>query len=138
MQDMQAAGLFQSTLPRGSDILTCGALKNEGNFNPRSLAGATIRRFLSRRCKYDFNPRSLAGATIFLTSCKQVRELFQSTLPRGSDGSIDDKTGVITSISIHAPSRERRLVFEHFQRMCGISIHAPSRERHIDLWCSEK
>ena len=32
-------------------------------------------------------------------------------------------------ISIHAPSRERRLLFDHFQAMCGISIHAPSRER---------
>ena len=40
-------------------------------------------------------------------------------------------------ISIHAPSRERRLLFDHFQAMCGISIHAPSRERHnLPLCCS--
>ena len=53
-----------------------------------------------------FNPRSLTGATLF-----------------------DENYVVMEYISIHAPSRERRLLFDHFQAMCGISIHAPSRER---------
>ena len=33
------------------------------DFNPRSLAGATLSNFLSYRDLSDFNPRSLAGAT---------------------------------------------------------------------------
>ena len=140
---------FQSTLPRGSDRLSVTPTQTQRNFNPRSLAGAT------------------------LTSCRRsVKLSFQSTLPRGSDL---DKGWVYRTcaISIHAPSRER-LQFDDFilaiqyfnprslagatpnvsanQKRCCyfnprslagatrgrfycfrylfISIHAPSRERH--------
>ena len=55
------------------------------NFNPRSLAGATILLLQCFRLRYYFNPRSLAGAT------KAVRV---------SSNEFE--------ISIHAPSRERR------------------------------
>ena len=77
--------LFQSTLPRGSDLSKgwkprrryyfnprslAGATGNirqlsiiSSNFNPRSLAGATRLISLMRRRKQYFNPRSLAGAT---------------------------------------------------------------------------
>ena len=76
---------FQSTLPRGSDASALIKPLIRKDFNPRSLAGATIPLVgLSRRSDY-FNPRSLAGATIPLNlTC--VRLAFQSTLPRGSDG----------------------------------------------------
>ena len=97
--------VFQSTLPRGSDL---GAIQGRAaaeNFNPRSLAGATNAASAFALCavisihapsrerpnKYrgsktcsNFNPRSLAGAT--------VGHSFRVW---------------ITSISIHAPSRER-------------------------------
>ena len=54
------------------------------HFNPRSLAGATLRgRNPSKEIVY-FNPRSLAGATEFARLVKHV-----------------------SKISIHAPSRER-------------------------------
>ena len=77
--------LFQSTLPRGSDLsLLASAIFRHTDFNPRSLAGATwtiwnewfrdeFQSTLPRgsdisvlkiiRIKRDFNPRSLAGAT---------------------------------------------------------------------------
>ena len=55
------------------------------HFNPRSLAGATQANI--RRSVFDnFNPRSLAGA-ILSSVLLQLMELFQSTLPRGSEAS---------------------------------------------------
>ena len=100
--------LFQSTLPRGSDT--------GGRIIPITYA--------------DFNPRSLAGATVqyIFTIAKHGR--FQSTLPRGSD----DALAVMmlhSAISIHAPSRER-LQYKHIWGQADrISIHAPSRERQV-------
>ena len=54
------------------------------NFNPRSLAGATVVSATDLVRGVNFNPRSLAGAT---ETTKQglAAYLFQSTLPRGSD-----------------------------------------------------
>ena len=124
----------------------------------------------------DFNPRSLAGATAESVD-SSLQPSFQSTLPRGSDDafmyrvtvgqnfnprSLAGATGLIgfcsvgSTISIHAPSRERRCVYvqsnsrAEFQStlprgsdqnvtgrdfLAAISIHAPSRERRIRcLW----
>ena len=77
--------IFQSTLPRGSDICIESCFDFNQNFNPRSLAGATLTLNKFMKKSSYFNPRSLAGATV----------------------------GVIVffyhvQISIHAPSRERR------------------------------
>ena len=97
---------FQSTLPHGSDPTNPGAACAIFYFNPRSLAGATTTRRSNEDALYEF----------------------QSTLPRGSDGVII--TGcVVTQISIHAPSRERRCACWQYQQKRMISIHAPSRER---------
>ena len=98
--------LFQSTLPRGSDEIESKKAVNNASFQSTLPRGSDCcRRFAlslpqisihapsrerparvcqtHRRC-FDFNPRSLAGATqtvpIVLT-----KEVFQSTLPRGSD-----------------------------------------------------
>ena len=96
----------------------------------------------------DFNPRSLAGATGWFYEYYGFFK-FQSTLPRGSDIglTVSDEIHVI---SIHAPSRERlrymrmyALIFNFNPRslagatsirlaaalLSRISIHAPSRER---------
>ena len=97
---------FQSTLPRGSDLLQALCISITAfYFNPRSLAGATknimpltpivgISIHAPSRERpvpatfiyvhHYFNPRSLAGATgnmYYYYSCAR----FQSTLPRGSD-----------------------------------------------------
>ena len=77
----------------------------------------------------NFNPRSLAGAT-FGSGRKFCRFLFQSTLPRGSDG-CDFSTCTTDEISIHAPSRERPCFFCAVGFHGLISIHAPSRERRL-------
>ena len=98
--------IFQSTLPRGSDLYLAIVVKNYLYFNPRSLAGATD--------------------IIHLHQLQTIR--FQSTLPRGSDD-MYWPTFAFLGISIHAPSRER--LFARFLACLynSISIHAPSRER---------
>ena len=98
---------FQSTLPRGSDgdSVSCGGsvaisihapsrerqcatgrfiIRTCANFNPRSLAGATLLTGGMTVSAIDFNPRSLAGATLSHTRRYGTKK-FQSTLPRGSD-----------------------------------------------------
>ena len=97
---------FQSTLPRGSDLMHLRLNLTSSNFNPRSLAGATVCR------------SALIG--LFGT--------FQSTLPRGSDYVAVFYTASAV-ISIHAPSRERHFVLWLVSCWRSISIHAPSRER---------
>ena len=97
------------------------------NFNPRSLAGATVLCPRAAIAWADFNPRSLTGATrdfifgsvncdisIHAPSRERLAAvmflasplLFQSTLPHGSDPTADT-FNTIVHISIHAPSRER-------------------------------
>ena len=97
---------FQSTLPRGSDHMPPNLPPAHGYFNPRSLAGATFIIYINAGVFRYFNPRSLAGATW---------DEFKGYLFDG--------------ISIHAPSRERRVVFITILQREHISIHAPSRER---------
>ena len=97
------------------------------NFNPRSLAGATLSEPDLSYVPVHFNPRSLAGATSRL-SLQEVKKIFQSTLPRGSDQCLGCRLDK-ANISIHAPSRERRAVTFESARYVAISIHAPSRER---------
>ena len=58
-----------------------------------------------------------------------VFPLFQSTLPHGSDAYDLSDYLINTAISIHAPSRERRQLFNSVKLAGIISIHAPSRER---------
>ena len=143
---------FQSTLPRGSDakndatnenlIISIHAPSRErlsasssafglSNFNPRSLAGATLARVTAFRPARNFNPRSLAGATErnaakdpgmaisihapsrerpFSLAKLHTATIFQSTLPRGSDTITSGARCPAHNISIHAPSRERLLL----------------------------
>ena len=58
------ANLFQSTLPRGSDFCRFCPHINQSDFNPRSLAGATMIAQQLTDVTGNFNPRSLAGATL--------------------------------------------------------------------------
>ena len=81
--------------------------KARDNFNPRSLAGATVTMLVMLSALAYFNPRSLAGAT------------------RGPKGDTGPQ-----GISIHAPSRERLCLSVPLVKLRIISIHAPSRERH--------
>ena len=78
--------LFQSTLPRGSDV--DGITPDE--------AGNVFQSTLPR------------GSDSVSKQTNEVENPFQSTLPRGSDNKNLGYT-ISVPISIHAPSRERLL-----------------------------
>ena len=61
-----------------------------------------------------------------------ARQVFQSTLPHGSD-TVSMGRMYLYNISIHAPSRERQKCWHYSKDYYLISIHAPSRERLQDI-----
>ena len=78
--------LFQSTLPRGSDNSDKTKFKNILNFNPRSLAGATVTTFLIVVTLARFQSTLPRGSDCRRGVIPPTEYEFQSTLPRGSDG----------------------------------------------------
>ena len=64
-----------------------------------------------------------------IASKSKSLQRFQSTLPHGSDQRLGMKGANLVTISIHAPSRERRAILPTYSTNQQISIHAPSRER---------
>ena len=124
--------IFQSTLPRGSDAHavhdTIEPLKFQSTLPRGSDTGSV---FVAVYCN-NFNPRSLAGATVLPLLLLLIMLVFQSTLPRGSDG-FRHAAAAASEISIHAPSRERPAGYNLFRSPILISIHAPSRERHKSM-----
>ena len=119
------------------------------NFNPRSLAGATLVIIFSVLRRWNFNPRSLAGATVWYSIYKQNKVIsihapsrerllicfvpvsiivFQSTLPRGSD--IIRISSQLIGKNFNPRSLAGATYYFSYRRNFGeISIHAPSRER---------
>ena len=81
------------------------------DFNPRSLAGATVPRIYRDSVYSDFNPRSLAGATVPRIYRDSVYSDFN---PRSLAGATvyDKWVNLCGEISIHAPSRERLVLFD--------------------------
>ena len=75
---------FQSTLPRGSDVVSFNADSSTKRFQSTLPRGSDHSVCAVLGCGGDFNPRSLAGATI-AHSHESLPLGFQSTLPRGSD-----------------------------------------------------
>ena len=99
----------------------------------------------------NFNPRSPKGATQQYEETAQEFNLFQSTLPEGSDMQGTKSISHVINfnprspkgatkrppachcppiISIHAPRRERQPISDMIDKGLNISIHAPRRERH--------
>ena len=105
-----AVAKFQSTLPHGSDRYETGEIKHipfisihaPSRERPGGNSGAGSKT-------YNFNPRSLTGATPRWLAWKRRMIAFQSTLPHGSDAQARLRRDMC-KISIHAPSRERRLL----------------------------
>ena len=121
---------FQSTLPYGSDVTNARTTRHIDI----SIHAPLRERHRLTECRASwpyFNPRSLAGATWQSKKCKPNGK-FQSTLPRGSDGS----NSVQRSIACYF--NPRSLAGATPQRQLSplpirISIHAPSRERLMGL-----
>ena len=137
---------FQSTLPRGSDRKGYTLLLPRHNFNPRSLAGATLplssliiksfrfqstlprgsdfshRRNFGEECQFQSTlPR---GSDLAFATQLQRRRKFQSTLPRGSDGVYYVVPYLAKQISIHAPSRERPLKSDMVRQCLYFNPHS--------------
>ena len=104
--------IFQSTLPRGSDLVADDAMKNF----IISIHAPSRERLTARRSALHCS-------------------IFQSTLPRGSDCDIVIHNPSAIGISIHAPSRERPVQRGTAMSEVEISIHAPSRERPAVIDC---
>ena len=87
------------------------------------------RRYLCRAGKgYDFNPRSLAGATVIQQASSTC--LFISIhAPLRERLVYHAERRLYSRISIHAPLRERPKTSAELDRKVQISIHAPLRER---------
>ena len=75
---------FQSTLPRGSDVIAFSQVNPHACFNPRSRVGATKDiSFCTISGKFQSTlPR---GSDSLNSREGAAEQLFQSTLPRGSD-----------------------------------------------------
>ena len=78
--------VFQSTLPRGSDLAALWAEQAINGFQSTLPRGSDYSAPFAGYSIADFNPRSLAGATE-LKRLQKLKQQFQSTLPRGSDQS---------------------------------------------------
>ena len=119
------------------------------NFNPRSLAGATMIMELildnvefqstlphgsdpppkaTNSHKNHFNPRSLTGAT-FCSGRNRCRVSFQSTLPHGSDSLPAMLLNIASNFNPRSLTGATITPVFCTCNTC-ISIHAPSRERH--------
>ena len=78
----------------------------------------------------NFNPRSLAGATLHVAiNCTQRTELFQSTLPCGSDKHATPSAHTPGNFNPRSLAGATALLFRRSPYI-RISIHAPLRERH--------
>ena len=119
--------IFQSTLPRGSDISDIKL-----NSNPViSIHAPSRERQMAVDGVFvldDFQSTLPRGSDHISLSRHHNITLFQSTLPRGSDAGYNLFRSP-TLISIHAPSRERPHQLCCLPIEIQISIHAPSRER---------
>ena len=99
--------LFQSTLPRGSDKLKLPCTMLPIVFQSTLPRGSDLfQNGVENPFYFNFNPRSLAGATLPLFPLITTLE-FQSTLPCGSDDTLSQYSTTKQTISIHAPLRER-------------------------------
>ena len=80
-------------------------ISREGNFNPRSLTGATVSDEILRT-SLGFQSTLPYGSDLFVRHLCFRDTIFQSTLPYGSE-EFADLPSSVRAISIHAPLRER-------------------------------
>mgnify|MGYP001232437101 CR=1 FL=1 len=96
-------------------------------FNPRAHAGRDRRRTGRVQLLTGFNPRAHAGRDVFSKFRPRLRQMFQSTRPRGARLCRPGGCRHRRKVSIHAPTRGAT----DFQRPAGpsrlVSIHAPTR-----------
>ena len=75
---------FQSTLPHGSDLILQRVYNIIDNFNPRSLTGATGLQGLELK-QQAISIHAPSRERLSSILAPQILQIFQSTLPHGSD-----------------------------------------------------
>ena len=124
---------FQSTLPRGSDLTISSLCRAaSSNFNPRSLAGATVWYSIYKQNKV-ISIHAPSRERHYPTIVYVLQSLFQSTLPRGSDGKHHHHQHIHSDFNPRSLAGATTPLHHPFQYY-RISIHAPSRER-LDKKC---
>ena len=121
---------FQSTLPCGSDYTE--------QYNRWYGLLISIHAPLRERpqtyfviiSQPDFNPRSLAGATLVVMAFSRFIKISIHAPLRERPNKLAEAEAIY-AISIHAPLRERRRLRHLEDSTTRISIHAPLRERHL-------
>ena len=74
----------------------------------------------------NFNPRSRVGSDIGQHRTIIMRQVFQSTLPRGERRPIGERGSAVACISIHAPAWGATIAPYINDPTFSISIHAPA------------
>ena len=124
--------IFQSTLPRGSDVAFTAFFYGNVVISIHAPSRERLMDMVSFSTTVEFQSTLPRGSDCLYSVLYSKHSIFQSTLPRGSD-CINISFLHIAPISIHAPSRERLIApLPTKERYC-ISIHAPSRERLINF-----
>ena len=119
--------IFQSTLPRRSDLQYSLYALFCFYFNPRSREGATLV-MVNSLLIHQISIHAPAKERLDLVRPRISEALFQSTLPRRSDYGVYLMLSY-QGISIHAPAKERRKFRVRCDYWWCISIHAPAKER---------
>ena len=91
-------------------------IKNNQNFNPRSLTGAS-ECWRTELARHEFQSTLPYGSDLILLIKIIIICQFQSTLPYGSDEVITNHRMSI-EISIHAPLRERLRTVQWYTYRC--------------------
>ena len=125
---------FQSTHPCGCDSACSSPAVSTGRISIH--APLRVRPHKKRKEKKpgaNFNPRTLAGATLWAVRDAWADVEFQSTHPCGCDLQTALFSWAEIGISIHAPLRVRHGVKNMRRTRIVISIHAPLRVRRLIL-----
>ena len=119
---------FQSTLPHGSDVSVLPNLPPKAEyFNPRSLTGATYSRYNATYGEViSIHAPSRERPMAYFNHCD--KDKFQSTLPHGSDISLKRLPEPLLRFQSTLPHGSDLIKYLLLTKM-SISIHAPSRER---------
>ena len=143
---------FQSTLPYGSDQLKLAVSIRNGNFNPRSLTGATIvivsqsnkTVIFQSTLPYGsdgqgdrviilhkyFNPRSLTGATSRVRKSTTNDRYFNPRSLTGATGRMHLRLNLTSNFNPRSLTGATVVLLVSSLTRLKISIHAPLRERH--------
>ena len=113
---------------KGATIRPSRVMISTVDFNPRSREESDRLHLMMSLCRQKhFNPRSREGSDYSHVTEEDVRELFQSTLPRRKRHKSLTALGDFAKFQSTLPRRERQGLLIWRFGMYNISIHAPAK-----------